>query len=108
MAHADVETLNDAPPEDMPRSALPLRSGIGLHLGEVFFGNVGAPDRLDFTVIGRAVNEAARIEALTKALSRPILLSAAVAELLPERLEDAGMHELRGVAAPMRLFAGSS
>lgn len=103
---ARLEALNEAPPEGLAAGALPLRAGVALHLGEVFFGNVGSPDRLDFTVIGRAVNEAARIETLTKALGRPLLLAEAVARLSGEALEDMGAHPLRGVAAPVRLFAG--
>ena len=83
----------------------PLRTGIGLHCGEVFFGNVGAPQRLDFTVIGKAVNAVARVEALTKTLGRPVLLTGDVAELLDEVLENLGSHELRGLAEPVALFA---
>lgn len=105
-ALTETDAVNAAPPADIPKAAMPLRSGIGLHLGDAFFGNVGAPERLDFTVIGRAVNETARIEALTKEIGRPILLSEAVASLLTETLEDVGYRQLRGVAAPMRLFAG--
>lgn len=103
---ARVEALNAAPPPELSPAALPLKSGLALHLGEVFFGNVGAPDRLDFTVIGRAVNEASRVETLTKTLGRPLLLTEAVAALTGERLEDMGAHALRGVGAPVRLFAG--
>ena len=104
-AEAAEARLNDAPPPDLPVGALPLKSGIALHLGEVFFGNVGAPDRLDFTVIGRAVNEASRVEALTKDLARPILVTEPVRALLDEPLEDMGARPLRGVARPMRIFA---
>ena len=104
-ALAAVDAFSDAPPEDMPQGALPLNSGVALHLGDVFFGNVGAPDRLDFTVIGRAVNEASRVEALTKTLGRRLLLTAPVAALTGEALEDIGPHPLRGVAEPVGLFA---
>lgn len=83
----------------------PLRSGIALHRGEVFFGNVGAPGRLDFTVIGRAVNTASRVEALSKVLERPILVTEPVAALLERPLEAMGEHSLRGVPAPVIVFA---
>ena len=83
----------------------PLRSGIALHRGEVFFGNVGAPGRLDFTVIGRAVNTASRVEALSKRLERPILVTEPVAALLERPLEAMGEHSLPGVPAPVTVFA---
>ncbi len=92
--------------------APPLRVGIGLHYGRVVFGNVGATDRLDFTVIGRAVNEVARVEAATKTMERPLLASDAFAELLGQdrqepgcKLESLGFHALRGVKEPRELFA---
>ncbi|MBP7670017.1 MAG: adenylate/guanylate cyclase domain-containing protein [Ferrovibrio sp.] len=81
-----------------------LRAGIGLHLGKVVFGNIGATDRLDFTVIGRAVNEVARVETSTKILSRPIVTSATFAQALPNAgLESLGFHVLRGVKRPQEL-----
>ncbi|MGF1641006.1 MAG: adenylate/guanylate cyclase domain-containing protein [Rhodospirillales bacterium] len=83
----------------------PLRSGIGLHEGEVFFGNIGAPERLDFTVIGQAVNTASRVEGLTKVLGRPILMTAAVARGLADPPENLGLHVLRGLAEPVEIFA---
>lgn len=83
----------------------PLRSGIALHLGEVFFGNVGSPERLDFTVIGRAVNEASRVEALTRELGRSILISEPVAHLLDRNLEDLGSHQLRGLSGRVNLYS---
>ncbi len=58
----------------------PVGLGITLHLGEVTFGNIGAPGRLDFTVIGRAVNEISRLDALCASLDRPLLTSASFAE----------------------------
>ena len=83
----------------------PLRTGIALHEGEVFFGNIGAPDRLDFTVIGSAVNAASRVEALQKTLGRSILITEAVARHFDDGFDDLGAHALRGVAQPMRIFS---
>lgn len=81
-----------------------LRAGIVLHEGEVFFGNVGAPDRLDFTVIGAAVNEACRVEALTKTIGRDLLMTEAVARHVPHDVEHLGEHQLRGVSARMSVY----
>ncbi len=83
----------------------PLRTGIALHEGEVFFGNIGAPERLDFTVIGPAVNEASRVEALQKKLGRSILLTEAVARHLDITLDHLGEHELRGVSLPVAVYS---
>jgi adenylate cyclase len=72
---------------------------LALHIGEVLYGNVGAADRLDFTVIGRAVNEAARIETLCEPLGRKVLVSAefAAAAGACNGLQPLGRHRLRGV-----------
>jgi adenylate cyclase len=83
----------------------PLRTGIALHEGEVFFGNIGAPERLDFTVIGPAVNEASRVEALQKKLGRSILITEAVAQHLDHALDHLGEHELRGVSLPVAVYS---
>lgn len=83
----------------------PLRTGIALHEGDVFFGNIGAPARLDFTVIGPAVNEASRVEALQKKLGRSILITEAVARHLDEALDHLGQHELRGVASAISVYS---
>ena len=81
-----------------------LGYGIGLHLGEVTYGNIGTPDRLEFTVIGAAANEAARIEGLCKELDTPVLISASFAAAFPEPLTSKGSHDLRGVDQPMEVF----
>jgi adenylate cyclase len=85
----------------------PLRAGIGLHIGDVFYGNVGAPSRLDFTVIGPAVNLAFRIESITKQLGRPLLASRAFADAVSTPLVFVGTHLLRGLVKPEELFAPS-
>ena len=54
---------------------------LGLHVGEVFYGNVGSRERLDFTVIGPAVNEASRIAAMCRSVDQPLLVSAAFANV---------------------------
>ncbi len=82
-----------------------VQSGMALHVGDVIYGNIGAGDRLDFTVIGPAVNRAARIEGLCRDLGAPILTSQAFARASPVRLVSRGQHRLRGVPAPEEVFA---
>ena len=79
---------------------------LALHLGEVLYGNVGAVDRLDFTVIGPAVNEVARIETLCEPLGRKVLISAELAAVVGDsrRLEPLGTHTLRGVREPREIY----
>ena len=79
---------------------------IALHLGAVMYGNVGARDRLDFTVIGPAVNEASRIEALCAELDCHLLISRAFADAAGarDRLVSVGRHALRGIRRPQELF----
>jgi adenylate cyclase len=85
------------------RRERPLRFGIALHLGNVLYGNIGTPSRLEFTVIGAAANEAARIESLCKVLEVPLIVSAPVARHLAG-CRSLGRHALRGVAESMELF----
>jgi adenylate cyclase len=86
----------------------PLRFGIGLHLGDVLVGNVGAPDRLDVTAVGPAINRAARIEALCRRLGASILASGEVARHLRGVLRPMGYHTLRDIAEPTELFAAEA
>jgi adenylate cyclase len=73
----------------------------------VFYGNIGGADRLDFTVIGPAVNEAARMSAMCRPLDQDILLSQALVDAVPglqDRLVGLGSHRLRGVAQAQALY----
>ena len=81
---------------------------LGLHVGEVFFGNIGSRDRLDFTVVGPAVNEVSRIGAMCRSAERAILVSPAFRDAAPPeeqaRLVSVGRYALRGVRRPQELF----
>ena len=82
-----------------------FRLGIALHVGDVGYGNIGAPTRLDFTVIGQAVNKVVRIEALSKALDRALLVSSEFAHRCTHPLISLGFHALRGISEPEEIFA---
>ena len=80
---------------------------LGLHHGEVFFGNIGSRERLDFTVVGPAVNEASRIAAMCRSVDQPMLVSSTFSEALGSgrrRLVSVGRYALRGVGRPQELF----
>ena len=85
--------------------AEPLSFGLALHMGDVLFGNIGLPERVSFSVIGPTINEVARLEALTKELDRPVLASAAFADHCAIPWTGLGRYELRGVSAPIEVFA---
>ena len=91
------------------RRALEIEFGIGVHFGDVVFGNAGTAERLKFGVIGRAVNEVARNQDMTKLLGQSVVVSDAVAERAGTgqsyRLQSMGMHDLRGIPAARRLWA---
>ncbi len=83
------------------------RYSLALHLGDVLYGNIGARDRLDFTVVGPAVNEASRIEAMCRALDQELVISSAFAQAATgssDRLVSLGRYMLRGVRKPQELF----
>jgi adenylate cyclase len=100
-ALARIDQLNV---ERAARGDAALALDIALHEGEVMYGNVGAAKRLDFTVIGPAVNEATRMEKLCEELGVRLVLSAPVAAACGLPVRSLGRHTLRGVAEPRELF----
>ena len=81
---------------------------LGLHLGVAFYGNIGSRDRLDFTVVGPAVNEVSRIAAMCRSVDQPILMSSAfvasIAEEHRRRFASVGRFALRGIGEPQELY----
>jgi adenylate cyclase len=89
--------------EELPTTSMYL----SLHFGEVFFGNIGSRERLDFTVVGPAVNEVSRIAALCRSVEQPLLVSSAFADSIGEerkRFVSVGRYALRGVGRPQDLY----
>lgn len=82
----------------------PIRHGIALHIGDVQYGNIGANRRLDFTVIGPAVNKASRVEGLCKVTGRDLLMSSDFAGHIPGARE-VGEFPLKGIAQPEKIYA---
>jgi len=105
-AQTALAKLNE---ENLRRGHDPLGYGIGVHVGDVMYGNIGSRKRLDFTVIGPAVNIASRLESLTKELKRPVLLSRAFVEKAgcAAQLEQLGFYPLRGLEEPIEIFSFS-
>ncbi len=100
-ARSRIETLNK---QRRSRGELPLGFGLGLHVGEVMYGNIGVPERLEFTVIGPAANEAAHLEALCKELDQSILISWEFPRCFPDQMRSLGLHRLHGVSTPREIF----
>ena len=103
-ALAAVAALNDR----RAQHGLPVTEfDLALHVGDLLYGNVGSFDRLDYTVVGPAVNEASRIEAMCGSLDQRVIVSSAFADVAPDcrsRLVSLGRYALRGVARPQELF----
>ncbi len=100
-ALAGLDQLNETRRND-GKSA--LLAGIALHTGPVMYGNIGAPDRLDFTVIGPAVNLVTRLERLCGELGKPLLASSRFASYCGSQLLSLGRYPLRGFAAEEEVF----
>jgi adenylate cyclase len=80
---------------------------LGLHTGQVFFGNIGSKDRLDFTIVGPAVNETSRIATMCRSVDQPLLVSQRFADCLGDAgpgLVSVGRYALRGVGTPQDLY----
>jgi adenylate cyclase len=81
---------------------------LGLHIGDVFYGNIGSKERLDFTVVGQAVNEASRVATMCRSVDRDVLFSSEFRASLPEaeqhKLVSVGRYALRGVSRAQELF----
>ncbi len=82
-----------------------LEFGLALHCADVMYGNIGVAERLQFTVIGAAANEAARLAGLCKTLSQPVLMSSDFPRCFPNEMISLGFHRLRGVEQPQEIFA---
>lgn len=103
-AHGRVEALN----RDRAAAGKPVMTlDLALHLGEVMYGNVGSPTRLDFTVVGPAVNEVSRLESMCQALDRGLIISRAFKDAMPPEappLLPLGRYGLRSVRGAVELF----
>lgn len=114
-AHGEADTALKAAMEAQTllrsRNALREKHGkptidhaLGLHVGDVSYGNIGSPTRLDFTVIGPAVNLASRLQGIGKELGYPIIASEQIARMATLSLKTLGSHPVRGLRAPVEIF----
>jgi adenylate cyclase len=99
------ERLGDVNRQRTETDSEALAFGLGLHVGDVLYGNIGVPERLEFSVTGPAANEAARIENLTKSLGHRVVVSAEFARTLAAEWRSLGRHELRGVGDAVEVFS---
>ena len=99
-----LSRLAKANAERRSRGEREIDLGLALHTGSVMYGNIGAPDRLDFTVIGPAVNLTARIAGLCRPLKRQLLASERFASPCGSELVSLGKHAMRGLSEPQQIF----
>ena len=86
-------------------SQQPIAFGLGLHVGELLYGNIGVPNRIEFSVIGRAANEVSRLESLTKEVGEAVLVSRAFKDVLDLEWRDLGAYAVKGVGEKMAICA---
>jgi len=98
-----MKRMNKLNEERAARSEKPVGYGIGLHVGDVMYGNIGVPRRVEFSVVGHAANHAAKMESLCKSLSVPLLVSRQFAEIQREDWAELGEH-LIDSTGPQRIF----
>lgn len=108
-AEADMRSRIEATNAERSGRSAPITSVyLGLHVGEVFFGNIGSENRLDFTVVGPAVNEVNRIASMCRSADRTLLLSSRFADLVAathgDKLARVGRYALRGVSRGQDLY----
>lgn len=104
-AERALAALDAMPPRRVAQREVRLRMGIALHIGQVAFGNVGSSTRLDFTVIGHAVNVASRLAGLCSRLNRSLLVSSAFAREVPAGAVHVGTHAVRGLPADEAVYS---
>ena len=91
--------------KERERESQPLvEYGLGLHIGDVMYGNIGVPERLEFSVIGPAANETARLESLTKEIGHKVVVSEEFSRNIKDSWVSLGKKNLKGVNGPMKLF----
>jgi adenylate cyclase len=100
-ARSRVDALNQ---RRETRGEAPLEFGLALHVGDVMYGNLGVPERMQFTVVGAAANEAARLAGMCKDLKRWVLVSSAFPRCFPGQMASLGHHVMQGVAMPEEIF----
>ncbi|MDE1463443.1 adenylate/guanylate cyclase domain-containing protein [Spartinivicinus poritis] len=101
LAYEQIQTLN----AELVKKGQPIiEFGVGLHQGEVIYGNVGSSSRLDFTVMGPAVNRTARIEELTQMVGTNLLMSDEFASLINHPVHFVGKYPVKGVAEPLAVY----
>ena len=101
-AREELKKLNASRVEN---GMMPIEHGIGLHYGQVQYGNIGSNERLDFTVIGSAVNAASRIAGHCGDLNQDILMSKTLSGHLKTKLVSHGVREMKGLPAPLEVLS---